>query len=304
MKYISAHKKGLLKQQITAAKTRLEACDLCPRMCGVNRMADELGTCKTGQWAWISSIHAHMGEESPLVGINGSGTIFFTHCNLLCNFCQNYEISHQGEGRPVDDNQLAQCMLSLQRDGCHNINFVTPSHVVPQILSALEIAIDQGLKIPLVYNTSAYDRVETLQLMDGIVDIYLPDFKFWDSGIAEKTCQAPDYPQVACQAILEMHRQVGDLKMDSSGIAKSGLMIRHLVLPNNLAGTEAVMTFIAEQISTDTYVNIMPQYRPCGQVHQIEEMASTVSAQEFQAALEIAGKVQHDGIATLVKTYL
>jgi putative pyruvate formate lyase activating enzyme len=199
------------------------------------------------------------------VGTHGSGTIFFSHCNLLCLFCQNYDISHEGHGEAVTADELAQIMLFLQDNGCHNINFVTPSHVVPQILAALEIAVPGGLRVPLVYNTSAYDRVETIKLLDGIIDIYMPDFKFWDPEPAKEICQAEDYPDIACAAIVEMHRQVGDLFLDESGLAYRGLLVRHLVMPFHMAGTRNIMDFIAKKISVNTYVNIMPQYRPCAE---------------------------------------
>ncbi|ETR69099.1 MAG: pyruvate formate lyase activating enzyme [Candidatus Magnetoglobus multicellularis str. Araruama] len=295
-RYIKSHKDGQLKKQCIAAKERLQACDLCPRMCGVNRLESQVGICKTSESAWVSSIHAHYGEEAPLVGAKGSGTIFFTHCNLLCNFCQNSDISHESHGRPVTDTELASLMLNLQNQGCHNINFVTPSHVVPQILSALEIAIPQGLEVPLVYNTGGYDRIQTLRLLDGIIDIYMPDFKFWDNDIAEQTCNAPDYSQVAQWAIKEMHRQVGDLVVTSEGIAIEGLIIRHLVLPKKLSGTRQIMHFLASQISTNTYTNIMPQYRPCYKASQTPGMESFLTEQEFMDALQEASE---EGITRL-----
>lgn len=267
---------------------RLTDCHLCPRQCAVDRTSGETGYCQTGSKAVVAGFDAHFGEEAPLVGERGSGTIFFTHCNLLCNFCQNYDISHQGVGQSVSDHRLADMMLSLQSSGCHNINFVTPSHVVPQILSALSIAAEKGLKIPLVYNSSGYDALETLQILDGVIDIYMPDYKFWDSEVADQTCQAPDYPDIAKTAVIEMHRQVGDLSMDENGIAISGLLVRHLVMPRNIANTENIMTFIAGQISSDTYVNIMPQYRPCGKASQIEALNRTITTKEYEKALNAA----------------
>jgi putative pyruvate formate lyase activating enzyme len=254
----------------------------------VNRTTGQTGYCQTGPKAIVAGYDAHFGEETPLVGENGSGTIFFTHCNLLCNFCQNYDISHQGIGHIVSDNGLADIMLSLQSSGCHNINFVTPSHVVPHILSALCVAAGKGLNIPLVYNSSGYDALETLKLLDGVIDIYMPDFKFWDPQIADQTCQAPDYPGVAKTALIEMHRQVGNLSMDDNGIAVSGLLVRHLVMPRNIAKTEKIMAFIAGQISPDTYVNIMPQYRPCGQASRIEALNRTITGREYESALSAA----------------
>jgi len=267
----------------------MRACTLCPRQCRIDRLSQQqAGTCKTKDKAWVASFQAHFGEEAPLVGNQGSGTIFFTHCNLLCNFCQNFDISHEGIGQAVTDHQLADMMLALQQAGCHNINFVTPSHVVPQILSALAVACERGLRIPLVYNSGGYDCVETLQLLDQIIDIYMPDFKFWDASIAKMTCQAADYPKIAQAALQEMHRQVGDLVMNAQGIAQRGLLVRHLVMPEGLAGTLPVMQFIAEKISPNTYVNIMPQYRPCGDLTTTPQLQRAVMRSEFKQALEEA----------------
>jgi putative pyruvate formate lyase activating enzyme len=286
--YIQTFEKGLLKEKVEKAYKLLKSCILCPRKCKVDRLSNELGLCKTGKSAIVASYDPHFGEEAPLVGTNGSGTIFFSYCNLLCNFCQNFDISHKGYGTKVSDGQLAHMMLDLQKTGCHNINFVTPSHVVPQILSALEIAVKKGLTVPLVYNSGGYDSVTTLKILEDVFDIYMPDFKFWDPEIAEKTCDAPDYPEVARKALIEMHRQVGDLIIDKTGIARRGLLIRHLVLPGNLAGTRDVMRFIANEISGNTYVNIMPQYRPCGEVSDMEKLCRHLDGNEFQEALEMA----------------
>lgn len=286
--YVKTFEKGLLRKKIQAAYKILNSCSLCPRKCGVNRMAGETGVCKTAKQAWVSSFSPHFGEEAPLVGTHGSGTIFFTHCNLLCLFCQNFDISHQGYGQAVSDRQLAAMMTALQQQGCHNINFVTPSHVVPQILSALEIAIQQGLCVPLVYNSGGYDLRATLKLLEGVFDIYMPDFKFWDSDVAESACQAKDYPEIARSALREMHHQVGDLKIAENGVAQKGLLIRHLVLPGGLAGTRAIMRFIAREISTNSYVNIMSQYRPCGRAGEIKGLNVPLSAADFQAALQEA----------------
>lgn len=233
----------------------------------------------------MASYHAHFGEESPLVGQHGSGTIFFSHCNLLCIFCQNFDISHEGVGSEISYEQLARIMLALQEAGCHNINFVTPSHVVPQILSALVIAADNGLNVPLVYNSSGYDSVDTLKLLDGVIDIYMPDFKFWDPAVSGQTCQAPDYPEVARKAVIEMHRQVGDLVIDAHGLASSGLLLRHLVLPEGLAGTGQVMAFISEKVSKNTYVNIMNQYRPCGRAAEVKALVRSITAEEYDEAV-------------------
>jgi putative pyruvate formate lyase activating enzyme len=286
--YIETFKRGLLAEKIETAREILKSCTLCPRQCKVNRTAGETGVCKTGEKAYVSSYNAHFGEEDPLVGTHGSGTIFFTHCNLMCIFCQNYDISHLGQGEEISDGQLAGIMLMLQKKGCHNINFVTPSHVVPQILSAVNIAVTKGFSLPLVYNTGGYDSVETLKLLEGVVDIYMPDFKFWDPVIAKATCNAKDYPKVAQKALLEMHRQVGDLVIDDAGIAERGILLRHLVLPGGLSGTREIMRFIARRVSKKTYVNIMPQYRPCGRAGDVKELSVHLSKKDFEAALQAA----------------
>jgi putative pyruvate formate lyase activating enzyme len=247
-----------------------------------------MGVCKVGRLPKVSSYNPHFGEEFPLVGMHGSGTIFITSCNLGCVFCQNYDISHLGEGDEISLERFAQMMIELQNMGCHNINFVTPTHVVPQILEALLIAVGKGLKVPLVYNTGGYDLVETLQLLEGVFDIYMPDFKFSNSEVAARLCKARDYPQVAMKAIKEMHRQVGDLVVDDRGIAERGLIVRHLIMPNGLAGTRKVMQFLAQEISSNTYVNIMDQYRPCGLAHTYSEINRRISPEEFENALQIA----------------
>ena len=284
--YLEPQRQADLTAKVQQAQAALKHCTLCPRRCGVDRTAGETGYCRTADKALVSSYNAHFGEEAPLVGRHGSGTIFFTHCNLLCTFCQNYEISHLGEGTEVTAGQLAQMMLNLQEAGCHNINLVTPSHVVSQILAAVQIAAQNGLRIPLVYNSGGYDSVKTLKILEGVIDIYMPDFKFWDAAIADKTCQAPDYPEVARQALSEMHRQVGDLIIDESGLARHGLLLRHLVLPQGLAGTREIMHFVATRISTQTYVNVMPQYRPCGRAAEVPELSHALTAGEFEAALQ------------------
>jgi putative pyruvate formate lyase activating enzyme len=286
--YVKLIEQGKLAEKIRSARSMLHACTLCPRECRVDRLSGQTGVCKTGAYAWVSSYTPHYGEEAPLVGTNGSGTIFFAHCNLLCIFCQNFDISHEGIGQEVSAEQLAAIMIDLQRMGCHNINFVTPSHVVWQILEALAIAAENGLRVPLVYNSGGYDRVETLQLLEGVFDIYMPDFKFWDPRVAEETCNAPDYPEVARNALREMHRQVGDLVIDGNGIARRGLLVRHLVLPESLAGTREIMRFIADDISTNTYVNIMTQYRPCGRAAEVRELAAYPTETDFQKARRAA----------------
>ena len=245
----------------------------------------------------VSSYSPHFGEEDPLVGRHGSGTIFLTHCNLFCVFCQNWDISHGGEGEEITPGDLAAIMIHLQNKGCHNINFVTPSHQVFQILSALPLAIEAGLKVPLVYNSGGYDAVETLMLLDGVIDIYMPDFKFWDPKVAERLCAARDYPERAREALKEMHRQVGDLVTDDQGVAQRGLLVRHLVLPDNLAGTNEVMKFLATELSPHTYVNVMGQYRPCGEAFQhppLDRFPSREELADAQQAAQLAGLTRLD----------
>jgi putative pyruvate formate lyase activating enzyme len=294
--YIKAHRSGKLADSVDKASSILENCRLCPRECEVNRMEDKKGICRTGKSAMVSSYSPHFGEELPLVGTNGSGTIFITNCNLLCVFCQNWDISHLGEGSAVTSKNLAGMMLSLQRQGCHNINFVTPTHVVSQILDALPYAIDGGLNVPLVYNTSGYDAVESIKLLDGIFDIYMPDFKFWDPEMALKYLKASDYPEKARDAIKEMHRQVGDLTLDQNGIASRGILLRHLVMPAGVAGTREIMRFIAREISSNTYVNIMDQYHPCGSANKHPPLNRRITRAEYEEALSAA---REEGITRL-----
>ncbi len=286
--YLRAYQTSILQDRIEKALAILACCTLCPRLCRVNRLAGERGFCRTGRHALVSSYAPHFGEEDPLVGSGGSGTIFFTHCSLGCVFCQNYDISHGGAGIPVDASGLAAIMIHLQKQGVHNINLVTPSHVVAQILEALPQAIEDGLRLPLVYNSSGYDAVETVKLLDGIVDIYMPDVKFAASESASRYCNAPDYPERARTAIMEMHRQVGVLVLNEQGIAERGLLVRHLVMPEDVAGTHNLMQFLAEYVSPDTYVNIMNQYRPCGEAGKFPEICRAVTAAEYQRALEDA----------------
>lgn len=249
-----------------------------------------LGVCKTGKKAVVSSYGPHFGEEPPITGRRGSGTIFFSFCNLRCIFCQNYEIAHLGEGQEVEDQEMAEMMLELQDMGCHNVNLVSPTHVVPQILSALAIAVKKGLNIPLVYNTGGYDSIETIKLLDGVVDIYMPDMKYGTEEAACKYSLAPDYPAVNFAAVKEMHRQVGDLVTDEKGIAVRGLLVRHLVFPKNVAGTEKIMKFIAEEISKDTYINIMEQYRPYYKAIGDPVIGRRITSEEYRQAVEIARK--------------
>lgn len=286
--YIKLYETGELSKRIDALNKILEDCHLCPRNCRVNRFQGEKGVCRVGSLPMVSSFHPHFGEERPLVGYYGSGTIFLTYCNLKCLFCQNYDISHLGEGREVSLKELGDMMISLMRQGCHNINFVTPTHQAAQIVSALSYAIEKGLEIPLVYNCGGYESLETIKLLDGIFDIYMPDFKYGDNNAAKKLSAVSDYVETAKQAIKEMHRQVGDLVIDKRGIAQQGLLIRHLVLPDGLAGTREVMRFIAKEISKNTYVNIMDQYRPCYQAFEHPPMDRRITGEEFEEAVRIA----------------
>ncbi len=287
-RFLKTKKTGLLANKIELAYKILEQCTLCPRNCRVNRLSDECGVCATGADAIVSSFAPHFGEEPMLVGHKGSGTLFFTYCNLKCCFCQNYDISFKGEGRKASPEQIASIMLNLKKLGCHNINLVTPSHVVPFFLKGLDIAIDHGLDLPIIYNCSGYESIETLKILEGTIDIYMPDFKFWDSDVAKKLCNAPDYPETARLAIKEMHRQTGDLKMDSDGIAVSGLLVRHLVLPDNMADTYEIMKFIKQEISENTYVNVMSQYRPMGDAHKVDSISKPITPKEFREAREVA----------------
>jgi putative pyruvate formate lyase activating enzyme len=288
--YLKLYREGELAGRIQRALSLLESCSLCPRDCGINRLKDEKGFCNTGRRARLASYNAHFGEEAPLVGRYGSGTLFISSCNLLCSFCQNYEISHLNEGVDVEPEHLAAVMIQLAERGCHNINIVTPTHVVPQLLEGLILAVEQGLALPLVYNSGGYDRKETLEILDGIFDIYMPDFKFWDEEWAERYCRAPDYREVAMRAIKEMHRQVGDLMIDDDGVALRGLLLRHLVMPNNIANTEKVMEFLAKEISPLTYVNVMDQYRPCGKSPDDVYINRRLTGREFEEALNAARK--------------
>jgi len=286
--YIRLYHTGELKKRIVKAREALLECRICPRRCKVNRLKNETGICKAGKLPKISSYNPHFGEEPPLVGRHGSGTIFLTSCNLGCVFCQNYDISHLGEGRDVSCERLAWMMVELQDMGCHNINFVTPTHFIPQILEALPIAIENGLKISLVYNTGGYDFVDTLKLLEGVFDIYMPDYKFSDKEVSAKLCKAADYPQVAMAAIKEMHRQAGDLVINDKGIAERGLIVRHLIMPDGLAGTKKVLQFLAQEISINTYVNIMAQYHPCGHANKYPEINRRITRGEFEDAIQIA----------------
>ena len=286
---INLYRSGELEKRAQRARGLLKCCSLCPRQCGVNRLTGETGVCQIADKAVIASYNPHFGEEQPLVGSNGSGTIFLSGCNLKCCFCQNYDISHDpASGVEVEANQFAQVMLDLQGRGCHNINFVTPTHVVPQILEALLSAYEKGLRLPLVYNCSGYESTATLKLLDGVFDIYMPDVKFWNSESARRYADAEDYPEVTREALVEMFRQVGDLRLDREGIAVQGLLIRHLLMPAALDETREILAFIAARLSTTTYVNIMDQYRPCGDCSRFEELRTTISTDHYRQALSYA----------------
>ncbi len=288
--YLPAASSGVLDERVERALEELRSCRLCPRRCGANRLDGETGFCGTGRLAVVSSAFPHHGEESCLSGWRGSGTIFFASCNLKCVFCQNYDISWGMEGAEADAEAIGGMMLALQGHGCHNINFVTPSHVIPQVIEALRVAAGRGLRIPIVYNTGGYDSPAGLGLLEGLVDIYMPDFKFWDAGVARWLAAAEDYPEIARAALREMHRQVGDLILDGEGIAVRGLLVRHLVMPGGLAGTAKVMRFLAG-LSRDTFVNIMGQYHPAGRVEaggDYGEIGRRVLRSEMEEAFRAA----------------
>ncbi len=273
------------------AYRHLEDCDLCARYCHMNRRLTIKGAvCRTGECAIVNSYGLHHGEEDPLRGTKGSGTIFFSWCSLRCVFCQNWEISQKGQGQKVEPVKLAEMMLQLQAQGCHNINFVTPSHVVAQIIAAVDIATQQGLNLPLVYNTGGYDSPEALALLDGIIDIYMPDMKYGDSKLARKYSKVRNYVEVNFAAVKEMHRQVGDLQLDANGIAQRGLLVRHLVLPANISGTDKVLAFVSEEISTNTYLNLMDQYYPCYRADDYPLLARPITSSEYRKALELAAQ--------------
>lgn len=286
---------GEWEERLQRARELASPCVLCPRECRVRRYGQSerahLGVCKTGERARVASVGPHFGEEPPLVGSRGSGTIFFSYCNLKCIYCQNYSLAHLGEGREVSDEELAKMMLRLQDMGCHNVNLVSPTHVVPNILAAVKLAAEEGLKIPLVYNTGGYDSLETIRLLEGIVDIYMPDMKYGEGEVAAEFSQAYDYPAVNFAAVKEMYRQVGELVVDERGVAVGGLLVRHLVLPGGLAGTGKVLSFIAEEISKDTYVNIMAQYRPCYQAVGHPDLGRRITAREYREALALAAEL-------------
>jgi len=288
--YLKLHEDGDLKRRADRAVAVLAECTVCARKCRVDRLNDPKphAYCHTGRRAVVSSAFPHHGEEDCLRGTGGSGTIFFCQCNLRCEFCQNCDISFADNGRKVAPGELARMMLRLQDAGCHNVNFVTPSHVVPQILEALVPAAEGGLHLPLVYNTGGYDRVETLGLLDGVFDVYMPDVKFADPGTARELARASNYFDVAKAAVREMHRQVGDLELDDRGIARRGLMVRHLVMPGGLDETREIMRFLATEVSHDTFVNVMPQYRPDARAAEHPEINRPITLDEYHEALTIA----------------
>jgi len=264
--YLRTLRDGHMEAKAAAARAELTECRACPRDCAVDRLADETGVCHTGRRAVVTSAFAHPGEEDCLRGRRGSGTIFFAFCNLHCVFCQNWDISQAPAGEARTADEIAAIMLALQDRGCPNINFVTPEHVAPQVVEAVAVAATRGLRIPLVYNTSAYDALSSLRLMDGLIDVYLPDFKFWEPETARRLARAADYPERAREAIAEMHRQVGVLTLDEEGVARRGVLVRHLVMPGGLAESEAIFRWLADEISPDTHLNIMAQYRPAHRV--------------------------------------
>jgi putative pyruvate formate lyase activating enzyme len=301
--YLSLHRSGELKQRADTIWAGMKECRLCPRECGVNRLAGERGFCRApGAKLVVSSFSPHFGEERPLVGKGGSGTIFLAHCNLRCVFCQNWEISHLGRGSDSSVDELAEIMFKLQKVGCHNINLVTPTHYSAAIVKALDVAASKGLRLPVVYNTSGYERLEILKLLDGIVDIYLPDFKYWDEAMAAKySAGAERYPELTRAAVREMHRQVGVAKPASNGIMQRGLMIRHLVMPDDTSGSEKVMEWIAENLPKDTYVNIMAQYRPVYKAYDYPEISRRISGEEYDKVVKRAVEI---GLTNLdVKDY-
>lgn len=277
-----------MKNKIEQVYQLLKSCSVCPRNCGVDRTKGEAGFCGMAEGLMVSSFGPHYGEEKVLVGSFGSGTIFLTGCNLCCIFCQNYDISHLREGSKVTIEDFVNIVLALQNRGCHNINFVTPTHFTPQIMEAIYIARKKGLHLPTVYNCGGYESKRTLRLLEGFIDIYMPDAKFANSNVARELADAPDYPEIVKEALLEMHRQVGDLVCDKDGLAVRGLLIRHLVLPDRLAGTEEILDFIATEISKDTYVNIMDQYRPMYKAQSKEKIGRYITNSEYQEAVGLA----------------
>jgi len=303
--YVKLEEQGELARRVEQAYSIFNECELCPRQCGANRLNNEQGFCQAGAKLKVHSANPHFGEEISLVGEKGSGTIFFSSCNLRCVFCQNWPIAHMGYGRKMQDAELADMMLHLQKIGCHNINLVTPTHFMPNILNATRLACQKGLRIPLVYNTSGYERFEILKILDGIVDIYLPDMKFMDADPAEKYLgEASDYPEVSQQAVMEMHRQVGIHRVNSEGVAVRGLMIRHLVMPNRVAGTEKCVRWVANNLPKSTYLNIMHQYHPDYEAFDYPKIWRRINVQEYLEAFRWAeeyGLTNFDPSSVLIR---
>ena len=287
--YVRLHQSGELRERVDKAYEMMKECELCPHLCRVDREVKK-GSCRAGLQPVVSDYSQHFGEEKPLVGTHGSGTIFFAYCNMKCVFCQNYDISYEGLGNKVTANELADIMLILQSRGCHNINLVTPTHFVPGILEALDIAVEQGLKIPLVYNCGGYERVETLKILENIVDIYMPDVKYNSSEVARMYSGVSDYPKKVKLALKEMYSQVGALVTNDRGIAVKGMIVRHLVLPEGLAGTKEIMEFIAKELSPEIFVNIMEQYYPAFKAHQYMHLSRRITSKEYKEALKFAKK--------------
>jgi putative pyruvate formate lyase activating enzyme len=286
--YLPLLRSGGLRERVAQAYEHLSICDVCAWNCDIDRRVGQAGVCRTGERAKVSSHGPHLGEEDPLRGWRGSGTIFFSRCNLKCQFCQNHDISQTDAGYEIEPEQLASIMVELQAQGCHNINFVSPSHVVPQIMAAVLIAAEAGLCLPLVYNTGGYDSMAMLKLLDGVVDIYMPDMKYADAEIARRFSKIPNYPQINQAAVREMHRQVGDLQVSDTGLALRGLLVRHLVLPDNLAGTDEIVRFLATEISPDTYLNLMDQYRPAYKAHHFPALNRRITRQEYETVVRMA----------------
>lgn len=288
--YLKLFHNGKLEEKVNLLWDIMNCCSLCPRKCGINRFEEKSGKCESGSDLKIANFFPHFGEEPPLVGLFGSGTVFLSHCNLRCVFCQNYDISHLGEGRPTTLRELAKHMMVLQGNGCHNINFVTPTQYAPQIVSAISEAVSMGLKLPIVWNCGGYESLKVIKILDGIVDIYMPDIKYSSVNSGERYSSTPDYFEVVKEVVKEMHRQVGDLSIDKNGIAQRGLLVRHLIMPNDLAGTEMVAQFLAEDISKNTYINIMDQYRPVYKASDFPEINRGTTQEEYDNAIELARK--------------
>jgi putative pyruvate formate lyase activating enzyme len=287
--YLKLARTGELEARARALREIYRSCRLCPRQCGVNRLQGETGVCRSAARAKVYSAHPHFGEEPPVTGRSGSGTVFFSHCNLLCVFCQNWEINHRGDGLFYSDEELGRLFVSVQNMGCHNLNLVTPTHLLPNIVGALAHAVRRGFRLPLVYNCGGYESVEAVKLLDGIVDIYLPDFKYMDGKTAARfSSGAADYPERAAEAIEQMHRQTGELQVDERGVARRGLLIRHLVLPDNLAGTDRFVKWVAQRLSRGTWVNIMGQYRPEHKAKGYPPLHRRVTWAEHRQALQWA----------------